>query len=450
MSKKVKMNKIWIITPIVILLLISTQIIYAQTVQDPNLIIEQFVTGLSSPTSMSFVGSDILVLQKNDGKVRLIRDGFLENNDVLDVSVSNNSERGLLGIENVGNTVYLYYTESLTDGGSPLGNRIYKYTWDGTNLVNPILMRDLPATPGPNHDGGVLTVDLNDNVFAIIGDLNRNGVLQNFPTGSADDTSIILQVDPPGSDIAMGIRNSFGLTVDPFNGNIWQTENGPNVFDEVNLVSVPFNSGWEVIMGPATQEQIVSLPGFENFVYSDPEFSWEHPIGVTSISFVDSEHFQSYSDNVLVGDCNNGKLWKFKLSAQRDSFIFSDPNLTDLVLNIGDDQTEIFFGDGFGCITDIEVGPDGFLYIVSLFGTIYRILPDLGNGICALPSDGDWIITFSCTLNSNFSAPDDVIVKNNSVLTIPSGLSLDIDFVNNFLKIEFGSGVRIKAGGTIT
>ncbi len=210
-------------------------------------------------------------------------------------------------------------------------------------------------------------------------------------------------------------------------------------------------------MGPATQEQIDSLPGFGNFVYSDPEFSWENTIGVTSISFVDSENFQSYSDNVLVGDCKSGgantidgRLWKLKLNAQRDSFIFSDPNLTDLVLNIGDDQTEIFFGDGFGCITDIEVGPDGFLYIVSLFGTIYRILPDLGNGICALPSDGDWIITSSCTLNSNFSAPDDVIVKNNSVLTIPAGLTLDIDFVNNFLKIEFESGVRIKSGGAVT
>jgi len=459
--KFLNMNKAWIIVLLVILLLIPTQSIHGDEfifprpdnpfVLDPNLIVEEFVTGLNQPTSMTFVGSDILVLEKPNGKVRLIRDGFLENNAVLDVSVSNNSERGMLGIESIGNTVYLFYTESLRDGGAPIANRIYKYTWDGTNLINPILMRELPATPVPHHNGGVLTVDLNNNVFAINGDLDRNGVLQNFPTGSPDDTSIILQVDPPGPNIAMGIRNSFGLTADPLTGNIWQTENGPQVFDEVNLVSVPFNSGWEVIMGPATQEQIDSLPGFENFVYSDPEFSWEDTIGVTSISFVDSEHFQSYSDSVLVGDCNNGKLYKFKLSAQRDSFIFSDPNLTDLVLDIGDDPTEIEFGGGFGCLTDIEVGPDGFLYIVSIFGgNIYRILPDLGNGICALPSDGDWIIISSCTLNSNFSAPDDVIVKNNSVLTIPAGLTLDIDFVNNFLKIEFESGVRIKSGGAIT
>ena len=380
-----------------ILFSIFVQPIYAQTVEDQILIVEEFVGGLLSPTSMKFVGSDILVLQKNDGKVRLIRDGHLQSNEVLDVSVSSNSERGLLGIENVGNDVYLYYTESTKDGGSPLGNRVYKYTWDGTNLINPVLIKDLPATLGPNHDGGVLTVDLDNNVYVIIGDLNRNGVLQNFDTGSADDTSVILQVDPPGSYQAIGIRNSFGLTIDPITGNMWQTENGPDFFDEINLVSVPFNSGWEVIMGPATQEQINSLPGFENFVYSDPEFSFEIPIAVTSILFVDSEHFQDYTNNVFVGDCNNGKLYLFELNTQRDSFVFNDPNLSDLVLDIGDDPAEIEFGNGFGCITDIEVGPDGFLYIVSLVGSIYRILPDSGNG-SQLLIDGEMLPTDTMAL----------------------------------------------------
>jgi len=47
---------------------------------------------------------------------------------VLDVPVSNNSERGLLGLESVGNNVYLFFTESVIDGGDPLGNRIYKYS----------------------------------------------------------------------------------------------------------------------------------------------------------------------------------------------------------------------------------------------------------------------------------------------------------------------------------
>jgi len=37
---------------------------------------------------------------------------------------------------------------------------------------------------------------------------------------------------------------------------------------------------------------------------------------------------------------------------------------------------EIIFGTGFGCVTDIETGPDGFLYVVSISeGQIYRIMP---------------------------------------------------------------------------
>ncbi len=69
---------------------------------------------------------------------------------------------------------------------------------------------------------------------------------------------------------------------------------------------------------------------------------------------------------------------------------------------------------------------------------------------CLPPSSGDWIITSSCTLNSSTTAPANVIVQNNSVLTIPAGLTFDIDFVNFNLTVKSGSGVLIKAGGTIT
>jgi len=51
-------------------------------------------------------------------------------------------------------------------------------------------MKNLPATEGPNHNGGVLAKDLDNNIFAIIGDLNRNGKLQNFEIGEPDNTSV--------------------------------------------------------------------------------------------------------------------------------------------------------------------------------------------------------------------------------------------------------------------
>ena len=59
------------------------------------------------------------------------------------------------------------------------------------------------------------------------------------------------------------------------------------------------------------------------------------------------------------------------------------------------------------------------------------------------------IIT-SCVLSSSDSAPANVIVQNGAVLEIPNGVTLDIDFANFNLTVESGSGVLIKAGGSVT
>ena len=327
--------------------------VFAASIQDPAFTVEEYVKDLIFPTTITFVESDILVLEKNDGKVRLIRDGMLQPNPVLDLPVNSQGERGLLGIESVGNTVYLSFTESSEDGADPLGNRVYKYSWNGSILSDPVFLQNMPAEPAWFHTGGALAKDLNDNVFVIIGDVGHYGVLQNLPTGNPNDTGVIIPVDPKGPYFAMGIRNSFGLTVDPLTGNMWDTENGELLYDEINLVSPNFNSGWNVIMGPATQEKIDSLPGFENFVYSDPEFSFVDTISPTSILFIDSEKFPNYSDSVLVGNCNLGGIYTFTLNESRDSFQFSNSDLSDLTLDVGDNISEIEFGSEFGCITDM-------------------------------------------------------------------------------------------------
>lgn len=362
-----------------ILVFLSTSIfpIFGEpALKDPDFAVEKFVSTLSFPTSMTFVGNDILVLQKNDGKVLLIRDGVLQEKPILDFNVSNNSERGLLGITTTDSHVYIYLTESTRDGAEPLGNRIYGYVWNGNELVNQTLVKNLPATPGPNHDGGAMVTGLDDAVYAVIGDLNRNGLLQNYPDGEFDDTSVILRVVPEGPYHGIGIRNSFGLAIDPVNGNLWDTENGPDKYDEINFVSSNFNSGWEKIMGSSPKLRLEQLPVVENYTYSDPEFSWEQVVAPTAISFVNSKPLEKFKNSVFVGDCNNGNLYKFELNSDRTGFVFKSDSLEDNLANTGESLNEIIFGTGFGCLTDLELGPDGFLYIVSLSeGTIYRIIP---------------------------------------------------------------------------
>lgn len=166
------------------------------------------------------------------------------------------------------------------------------------------------------------------------------------------------------------------MTVDPITGKLWDTENGPDFGDEVNLVPPNSNSGWDVIMGPANKTQLSQLPKFPGYTYHDPQFTWEKTVAPTGLSFVNSPAFEKYKNSLFVGDCNNGNLYKFDLNKNRDGFVFSNPQLSDNVMNIGDSMDEIIFGTGFGCITDVIIGPDGLLYIVSLTdGTIYRIVP---------------------------------------------------------------------------
>ena len=356
---------------------------YAEPVMnDTGYVIQNYVTGICcSPTTMAFEGNDILVLSKVSGQVHLFRDGVLQDKAVLQENVTSVGEQGMLGITTVGTKVYLYFTESSTMGGHPLGKRVYSYNWNGQQLVNKILVKDLPQTQ-TYHNGGAMTTAKNGSVYLVVGDAGRFGKLQNHPTGEPDDTSVIFRLVPPGPYYAMGIRNSFGLTTDPVTGTLWDTENGPDFGDEVNMVPPNFNSGWDVITGPANKTQIGLLPGFPGYTYHDPQFSWYKTVAPTGIAFTAPQGFGKYKDSVFVGDCNNGNLYRFQLNQNRDGFVFNSPQLKDNEVNIGDSMKEIVFATNFGCISDVVTGPDGLLYVTSLSdGTIYRIVPqsDIGS-----------------------------------------------------------------------
>ncbi|MDE1769644.1 MAG: PQQ-dependent sugar dehydrogenase [Thaumarchaeota archaeon] len=96
----------------------------------------------------------------------------------------------------------------------------------------------------------------------------------------------------------------------------------------------------------------------------------------TGLAFATSPTYGKYQNNLFVGDCNNGNIYRFELNQNRDGFVFNSPQLQDKVVNYGDSMDEIIFGTDFGCVSDVTNGPDGLLYIVSLTdGTIYRIVP---------------------------------------------------------------------------
>jgi len=129
-------------------------------------------------------------------------------------------------------------------------------------------------------------------------------------------------------------------------------------------------------MGPATESELADLPGYEDYIYEDPKFSWVKVIVPVGLNFGKFKETSNYDNSLFVGDCSRGNLYKFELNKNRDGFEFSNPDLQDNLVNEGDSMEEIVIGTGFKCITDIERGPDGFLYLVTHGErAIYRILP---------------------------------------------------------------------------
>ncbi len=376
----------------------------------PSLTAELVLDGLSSPTSIAFLDENNILLLEKEGSIRLISDGQLQPEPVLQLEgVESNNERGLLGIEIMDNNVFLYVTESgaqvegiPTEGD--VRNRVYSYTWDGTSLADPQLLLDLPSGPGTNHQGGKLKIGPDNQLYVVVGEMQREGQLQNFQGGPApDDTGVILRVSPadgsPSSDnplssdpadplskyYAYGIRNSFGIEFDPVTGQLWDAENGEDVFDEINLVQPGFNSGWKQVMGPiantdVSEPSLVNMPGAQ---YADPVFSWSESRGITDIEFFNSTALgPSYENDIFVGDITGGTLFYFEPNADRTGLALeSDPLLRDLIADSDDEISSVTFGTDFAGITDIETSPDGNLYILTYdrgaegLGSLYRIVP---------------------------------------------------------------------------
>lgn len=330
-----------------------------------------------------------------------------------------------------------------------------------------------------NHDGGVIVFESereregereNSNhrgrrdredeekskLFIIMGDNGRRGNLQNvsfgtFRDGVHDDqfggpepdnahlTGVILRLNDDGTTpednpffeagdriggevganiqkiFAYGVRNSFGLAVDPLSGNLWDEENGDDSFDEINIVPPGSNNGWVQIMGPVErireykaietsprffglqqirwpptliadtqQEALRRLFVIRGSHYNDPQFSWKFATPPAAIGFVEGDALgKEFEGDLFVGAATpltvGGHLFRFKLTENRRALQFQDPRLRDRVADNLDkhDITEsesLLIGRDFGIGTDIKTGPNGNLFVVSLTrGAVFEI-----------------------------------------------------------------------------
>jgi aldose sugar dehydrogenase len=224
-----------------------------------------------------------------------------------------------------------------------------------------------------------------------------------------------------GGVFAYGLRNTFGIAFDPVSGALWDQQNADDAFDEMNRVERGMNGGWVQIMGPAEriqqfkqieqtlppsgglagatlqqirwpadriadspQEALSRLHVLPGSHYSEPEFSWRFATPPAGIGFLSSRALgPQYQNDLFAGAATpltmGGYLFRFNLTGNRRKIAVDDPRLEDRVAdnNAKHDITEsesLLFGTDFGVGTDVETGPNGNLFVVSLTqGAVYEI-----------------------------------------------------------------------------
>ena len=421
--------------------------------------------GLTQPTSVAFVGNRMLVTEKGTGKVKLVTAPGSAV-DVVDLAVNSFDERGLLGITVHPDFedkpyVYLHWTwrgdgegqDKLLGPDSDqaadvpaLGNRVDRFRWAANRLTfdrnivrfpSNTLNPDTMGRTRGNHDAGPLAFGPDKKLYVQIGDQNMRGQLQNIKDGPAPDdanfTGVILRLNDDGTtpsdnplrdaaaeldgEVAAnvakiyvyGVRNSFGLAFEPESGALWQTENGDDSYDEINVFPAGANSGWIQVQGRRSQFadykrlEVESADGLDNPSYPpsqleadfgeareemlhlegsafvQPVLTYVYPPALTAVGFVGDNRLGARSERTAwVGTVLTNALIRYPL-AEDGRRLQLRGALADQVDNNtkkGDlgESDQYVVGTGFGIITDIEQGPDGALYVSSIDGgKVYRL-----------------------------------------------------------------------------
>jgi plastocyanin len=313
-----------------------------------------------------------------------------------------------------------------------------------------------------------------NNVYLTIGDIKHyrteaqnwingslpdgsSGILRFTANGDAVDGGLLGDTHPLDKYYAYGVRNPFGLNYDPFTGNIWMTDNGPATNDELNIVGPGFNGGWRKIMGLSSLREGFNLTQLEFFngtgKYYDPIFSWRETLGVTDLIFIPSDNKlgKEYEGNLLVADNNNGYLYRFLLNQSRTGLLLNG-SLSDGVASTNIENLEAVFAKiNGGAVTDLEIGPDGLVYFISLGGgKIMRLEPIDANVTLPL-IEANRTDTASVGINRTATNATNITVTRDATTTgITTRVSIVPDSSTMTDTAYQPNPVQINVGDTVT
>ena len=358
------------------------------TAEQPRIRVVPVASGFSHPWSFAFRrNGDILVTERNEGQLRVVRDGQLLERPVPGVPEVYKGVRlsGLMDIAlhpDDDSLVYLTYSKARErDGRAGATVALARGRLDAGALTE---VRDIFVADG--WGGGIAASRLvfgpDDKLYMTVG-----GAFQFAQTGQyAQDPGThfgkLLRLNDDGTApddnpfvgregylpeiYSMGHRNQIGLVFNPASGELWATENGPQGGDEANIITAGANYGWPVASYSRQYSglPVTDTPWLEEFV--GPEIVWWPSVAPSGLTFYTGEHFPAWQGNLFVGSMMVGRM---QHTGHLERIVFNRQGQ--------EVRREWLLAELRQRVRDVRQGPDGYLYVLTEEeeGTLMRIEP---------------------------------------------------------------------------
>lgn len=331
--------------------------------------------GLDQPTACEFAPDGRLFILLKRGTVRVFNNGSLVSAPALNLQVTDNSERGLLGIAfdpafTSNRFVYLYYTTPSSDPK----NRVSRFVVNGDTIdrnSERIILDGIRSDAG-NHNAGWIQFGRDGKLYIATGDggasrelsqslssINGKILRVNSDGSIPSDNPFAGQQNRRGEIFCYGLRNPWRFTFDSVNGTMIIADVGQNQFEEVDIGRRGGNFGWPNVEGRSNNS---------NFV--NPIFVYDHNGGSASITGGIVYHGNSFPAEFdgayFYGDFVLGFIRYLKLSSS--NAVISDNE----------------FSPDAGSIVHMTQGPDGAIYYALIGESQVRKI-QFGSGNNSIP-----------------------------------------------------------------
>jgi aldose sugar dehydrogenase len=322
-----------------------------EAAQVPEEVTAEIVTqGLEVPWELAFTSDGRILVTERPGRIRVIQDGALQEEPFATLEqVASVSESGLMGMvlhPDFASNGHLFVCYTYRNESGDLRNRVARLTdVNGVGADHRVILDNILGAS--RHDGCRLGFGPDGKLYVTMGDATNSEAAQDLDSLSGKvlrleaDGSVPADNPFPNSYVyTYGHRNPQGMDWHPETGDLFITEHGPDVNDEINILEPGGNYGWPEVTGEAEDPRFI-----------DPVLTFARIIAPAGAAF--------YSGDKLAASWDGNFIAAALRGTHLQRVVLEPPEFRTVRSN------ERLFEGEFGRLRAVALSPDGYLYFTT-------------------------------------------------------------------------------------